>query len=132
MARVEEGLPAVSFKIIQRGAPRPIAQEFRCPQHGVFTAIVDSGTERASCPHVDSTNLLCATSSPWSPSRAPVMRMRRVEATKGKSETAEHPEWNFQRNLEEGQDFDDWEADREKAAEERCKQIVIDAVRSER
>ncbi len=135
----------MTFTIKTRGAPRPIAAEFRCPVHGVFTAIVDSGTNEARCPEPVELGCgdpeccgynpqhagICGEMSPWSPSLVP-MRMRRVEATKGRDESAEHPEWNFQRNLEDGQDRDEWEADREAAAEERRKQMVIDAVRSDR
>ena len=139
------------FKVITRGAPRPIAQEFLCPVHGHFTAIVDSGTDEVPCCHPrgftssrplteyekwTATNLLgleaCGLPSPWSPSRAPAMRMRRVEAVKGRDETPEHPDWNFTRNLEEGQDFEDWQADRDAAAEERRKQLVMEMARSER
>lgn len=121
----------MTFIVKTRGAPRPIVSEFRCPMHGKFSKLVDSGADFACCPIRDDCGEICNEPSPWTPSLVP-MRMRRVEATKGKDETPLHPDWNATRNLEEGQDFDDWEADREVAAEERRKQIVMDAIRSER
>jgi hypothetical protein len=135
----------MTFVIKTRGAPRPISADFRCPVHGKFTALVDSGADSAPCPAVKcgcggcgetvapghtAFPKPCGLPSPWSPSVIP-MRMRRVEATKGKDEAPEHPDWNFQRNLEEGQDPDEYEADREAAAERRRQQLVVDAVRSE-
>lgn len=130
----------MTFVVKHRGTPRPIRADFRCPVHGVFTALVDSGTETAPCPrevaHLSILppgawpSMTCGLASPWSPSPIP-MRMRRVEATKGKDEAPEHPDWNFQRNLEEGQDPDEYEADRELAAERRRQQLVVDAARSE-
>lgn len=115
----------MTFRIVTRGAPRPIRCDFRCPEHGTFTALaLTEANDYAMCPTCDSY-------SPWTPSVVP-MRMKRVEARKGGIERPEHPEWDFTRNLEEGQDPDEWEAEREKAAEDRRKQIVVDAVRSER
>lgn len=128
----------MSFKIITRGAPRPVRADFRCPVHGVFTALVDSGTESVLCPReherkgilLTAFGHICNQVSPWSPSLIP-MRMARAQATTGKSDAPEHRDWDFTRNLEEGQDPDEWEADREAAAERRREQFVYDAVRED-
>lgn len=128
----------MTFVVKHRGTPRPVRKDFRCPVHGVFTRLVDSETERVRCREFtlmseedpEQGGDFCEEWSPWSPSLIP-MRMRRVEATKGKDEAPEHPDWNFQRNLEEGQDPDEYEADREAAAERRREQLVVDAARSE-
>jgi hypothetical protein len=123
----------MSYRVITRGVPRPIVAEFLCPHHGRFEAAVDSGAESASCPSTVGTFLeACGAVSPWSPSKAPPMRMRRVEATRGKSERAEHKGWCDTTNLEEGQSFDDWQADRERVHEELRQELVMDLVRSDR
>ena len=142
----------MTFRTITRGTPRPILSDFRCPVHGVFEARVDSGTDEQPCPALAglrtkdgqplsdyemfvATRVLkfdqCGLPSPWSPSPI-VMRMRRVEAAKGRDETPIHPEWNFQRNLEEGATREEYQAERDAAAEERRKALVMDMVRSDR
>jgi hypothetical protein len=143
----------MTFRIITRGTPRQIASEFRCPTHGVFTAIVDSGTDAAPCPvvvcncdacrgaavtmqdialpgltvHVQR----CGLASPWTPSLIS-FRMRRVEATRGNHERAQHKGWLDTSNLEEGQSFDDWQADREAVHEELRKDLVMQMVKEDR
>lgn len=127
----------MTFVVKLRGAPRPILKEFRCPVHGVFEALVDSGAEETFCTFRERCTVrgedvgnVCGRTSPWSPSLIP-MRVRRFEAVKGKDEKPEHPDWDFTRNLEEGQDFDDWQADRDAAAEERRKALVMEMARSD-
>jgi hypothetical protein len=140
----------MSWKLITRGAPRRVRKDFICPTHGKFTALVDSGTEFAPCPIPrDASPMVtareayarldrgdysgvapCGLASPWSPSVIP-MRMRRAQATTGKSETPEHRDWDFTRNLEEGQDPDEWQADRDAKAERDREQFVFDAVRED-
>lgn len=115
----------MTFRIITRGAPRPVRKDFICDVHGKFTALVDSDTDETRCPAP-----YCALWSPWSPSVIP-MRMRRAQATTGKSDKPEHANWDFQANLEEGQDPDEWQADRDAAAERRREQFVVDAVRED-
>lgn len=132
----------MTFKIITRGAPRPVTHDFRCPLHGHFEALVDSEIETVPCPAIDvlpmdafnpsGRNLLCGRASPWSPTKAPPMRMRRVEATRGKNDEKQHDGWCDTSNLEEGQDFDDWQADRDAVAEELRKELVMEAVRTDR
>jgi hypothetical protein len=119
----------VTFKVITRGAPRPILSEFLCPLHGRFTALVDSGADEAPCPvtvgpgaydeHGRARNHTpCAWPSPWSPSKVPAMRMKRVEATRGNHEKAEHKGWLDTTNLEE-------------VHEELRKELVMEALRSD-
>lgn len=130
----------MTFRIIHRGAPRPIASEFLCPMHGRFEAVVDSGADCAPCPadvHVPLGDDIfavtsCKAPSPWSPSKAPPMRMKRVEAVRGNHEKPQHKGWLDTSNLEEGQDFGDWQADREAVHEELRKDLVMEMVRSDR
>jgi len=134
----------MTFIVKTRGAPRPVRKDFICARHGKFTALVDSDTDSAPCPRAVPIECACGypdcdavgqeecnEQSPWSPSVIP-MRMRRVEATRGKNDAPEHADWNFTQNFEDGQDPDDWQADRDAAAERRREQFVIDAVRSDR
>jgi len=132
----------MTFKVIHRGAPRPVLQEFRCPAHGVFEALAGSDVEVMSCPKIDvlpmdafnpsGVNRLCARVSPWSPTKAPPMRLRRVEATRGNHEKPDHKGWCDTQGIEDGQSFDDWEADREAVAEDLRKELVTEMVRSDR
>jgi hypothetical protein len=131
----------MAFVIKTRGAPRPVRSDFRCPVHGVFTRLVDSGTECVACPAIvqipmdafypSGGSYICGQPSPWSPSVIP-MRMRRVEATRGASEKPPHKDWDFTANLEEGQDPDEYQADCDARAERRREQLVMDAVRDDR
>lgn len=129
----------MTFIIRTRGAPRPVTHDFLCPEHGPFTALVDSADDTAPCPrrivedyHGVPVPAACAKPSPWSPQTAPPMRMRRVEATRGNHDRAEHKGWLDTSNLEEGQDFSDWQADREAVHEELRKDLVMEMVRSDR
>lgn len=126
----------MAYVVKKSGAPRPIRADFRCREHGVFTALVHSGTDDVPCPHMyhDEDNGLseqCGIRSPWSPSVIP-MRMRRVEAVRGSHERAQHKGWLDTSNLEEGQPFDEYESDREAVAEDLRKDLVMDMVRSDR
>lgn len=126
----------MTYIVKTRGAPRPVRKDFRCRRHGVFTAFAGIDDDRAPCPRMehDEDNGLserCGIASPWSPSVIPV-RMRRVEATRGQNDAPEHANWDFQRNLEEGQDPDDYQADRDAKAERDREQFVVDSVRSDR
>lgn len=125
----------MTYRTITRGAPRPIISEFRCPVHGLFEAVVDSGAEEAPCPaevNIAGKVVACEWTSPWSPSKVPAMRMRRVEATRGVSEKAEHRGWLDSSNLEEGQDPEEFAADRAKVHEELRKERVMELVRTDR
>lgn len=121
----------MSYVVKTSGAPRPVRKDFRCPRgHGVFTEFVDSEADMACCPRVDDDDEICNEPSPWSPSPIPV-RMRRVEATRGKNDVPEHADWDFQRNLEEGQSPEEYEADRAAEAERRREQFVYNAVKED-
>ncbi len=147
----------MTFRIKLRGS-RLRTHDFRCPVHGVFEAVVDCDVDEAACPEVTCAScgaeqyqgpagvecdhhsmcesyermVPCGLSSPWSPTKAPPMRMKRVEATRGQHEKAEHKGWCNTENLEQGQSFDDWNDDRDAVAEEMRKELVMEAVRSDR
>ena len=126
----------MTYRIITRGHPRPVAHDFRCEIHGVFVAVVDPDLDAVPCPaQLPATRFgeqRCGISSPWSPQTAPPMRMRRVEATRGQHEKAEHKGWCDTSNVEEGQKIGDWRDDRDAVAEELRKEMVVEAVRSDR
>lgn len=131
----------MTYRVIHRGPTRPVPKEFACPVHGHFVADADRDAEEAPCPAmvfaatspVSRTDFaLCGVVSPWNPRKVPTISMRRVEAARGKHEVAEHKGWLDSTNLEEGQDPDDFAADREKVHEELRKEIVTEMVRSDR
>lgn len=140
----------MTFTIRTRGdVNRPILCEFRCPVHGKFTALVASDdSDAAPCPAVrmiqpplkilasfaqtmDVAPAICGMSSSWTPSVI-TMRVRRVEAVRGNHEKADHKGWLDTSNLEEGQDFSDWQTDREAVHEELRKDLVMEMVKSDR
>lgn len=118
----------MTYRVIHRGAPRPILLEFRCPLHGWFDELVDSGTEEMPCPF----QAACGAPSPWSPRKVPTISMRRVEATRGKAEAPEHKGWLDTSNLEEGQDPEEFQAERDAVHEELRKDLVTEMVKSDR
>lgn len=138
----------MTYVIKHRGPTRPVPKEFCCPVHGDFTADADRDAESAPCPMplrefvVDLADSgmtrevlgpnQCRTPSPWTPRKVPAIRMRRVEATRGKPEAPEHRGWLDTSNLEEGQDPDEFQADRDKVHEELRKELVTEMVRSDR
>jgi hypothetical protein len=107
-----------------------VLADFRCPVHGVFELRADPDSDLVSCPHIDATGLLCARPSPWSPSPLR-FKIAIAAARSGGIDRPEHRDWDFTRNLEEGQDPDEWQADRDAAAEERRKKLVSELARSE-
>lgn len=128
----------MTYVVKTSGAPRPVRKDFRCPVHGVFTARATSDDEYALCSHRVETSDgstpwagMCCQRSPWSPSVIP-MRMRRVEATRGVSEKPQHKGWLDTSALEEGQSPEEFEAERDAIAEDLRKDLVIEAVRSDR
>lgn len=131
----------MTFRIIHRGESRPVPKEFCCPRHGHFTADAERDAEEALCPKREIIGAFwpapptwreCGLVSPWSPRKVPAIRMRRVEAVRGKHEKAEHKGWLDSTNLEEGQDPEEFAADREKIHEELRKELVMEMVRSDR
>lgn len=118
---------------------RPIAAEYLCPVHGRFTRDVQrdaNGDPPAElpCPDrltvVDSCALyatprhggsVCGLTSPYVISAPARVKVRLVEAAvRGKSEKPEFKTWTNTDNLAEGQDLEDWRADRAKVWEEQA------------
>lgn len=149
----------MTYVVKHRGPTRAVPKEFCCPVHGDFTADADRDAESAPCPAVfappsestlrvfrgalglppgglDPSNrpspVVCGEPSPWTPRKVPAIRMRRIEAVRGKPEAAEHKGWLDTSNLEEGQDPEEFAADREKVHEELRKELVTEMVRTDR
>jgi hypothetical protein len=105
----------------------PIAAEYLCPEHGRFTVDVtrdekgDAPAE-AKCtaqvlgPGAPFVLLACGEWSPFVIS-APRARVKLVEVVRGKYQKPEFDTWTNTENLGEGQDLDDWIADRDKVWE---------------
>lgn len=102
----------MTWQIKIRGvADRPIAAEYQCPAHGRFGLTVDreangDAPSSALCPS-------CGQPSPYVIS-APRVGVRRVEVERGGWQKPERKTWLDTRNLGEGQDIDDFRADRER------------------
>ena len=131
MIRIED---RGTWRIVTRGAPTPtIAAEYLCPVHGRFTAYVERDANgdapAVQCCEVaanvnilaeDGSALACITScgltSPWCIS-APRAKVKIVEVQRGSYQKPEAATWTNTENLGEGQDYDDWVADRDKVWE---------------
>lgn len=129
----------MTWQIKIRGvADRPIAAEYQCPTHGRFGLTVDrdangDAPEQQRCPHRLADLLMvgdeefsvhaylqmpehtthCGRPSPYVIS-APRVAVRRVEVERGGWQKPERKTWLDTRNLGEGQDVDDFRADRER------------------
>lgn len=115
----------MTYRVIHRGETRAVPKEFSCADHGYFVADAYRDDDEAFCP-------ACGLASPWTPRKVPAIRMRRVEAVRGKSDQVEHKGWLDTSHLEEGQDPDEFWSDREKVHEELRKELVTEMVRSDR
>lgn len=104
----------MTFTIKHTRSDRPIVAEFRCAVHGRVSLEVQRDEHgdppsSAACPHG------CG-AVPFVMS-APRGRVKRVEVARGGYQKAEAPTWTDTTNLGEGQDLDDWHADRDKVWE---------------
>lgn len=110
---------------IRGSTDRPIAAEYCCPVHGRFTAVVDrdaNGDAPGVAPHHEEVEhydgdmrslvAYCDLASPYVIS-APRVGVRRVEAVRGNWEKPARKTFLDTRDLGEGQDIDDWRANRE-------------------
>lgn len=115
---------------------RPIVAEYLCPVHGRFTVEVPrdaNGDPPGSTPcpaSVDADyaignsrpidrgfDLRCGQPSPYVISATRGARVRKVEVVRGGYRKAERQTWTDTTNLGEGQDLDDWVAERDKVWE---------------
>jgi hypothetical protein len=117
----------MSFRIIVRGSPTRISiEDFECPNCGRFEAEVPringEPPDWITCPkcHAPSEYRICA----------PMARVRRVEAIKGKWEKPERKEWLDVSNLAEGQLLYEFREDRERIREEERKREVYEFARA--
>ena len=124
----------MTFVVKHRGAPAtPFTfADYECPAHGRFEREVErdaNGDPPATveCGHPRDTiwgRVYCTNIAEYCIS-APLVRVRKVEAVRGKWERPERPTFTDTRNLGEGQSLADWKADRAKVWEEKRKQDVI-------
>jgi hypothetical protein len=131
----------MAFTIKHTRSDRPMVAEYTCPVHGRFALEVQrdaNGDPPASWPcqlivggatwpgreGIRSIPTPCGSDSPHTISAQRVTRVRRVEVARGSYQKPELPTWTDTTNLGEGQDLDDWIADRDKVWEaERQKEI---------
>jgi hypothetical protein len=122
-----------------------IAAEYECPVHGRFAADVprdESGDPPATAPC--SVQVVanvwppgapcrrfgfCDTPSPHVISAPGIARVRKVEAHRGKYQKPEFETWTNTENLGEGQDLDDWKADRAKVWEREREREAMELAR---
>lgn len=113
----------MTWKIIVRGAPVRVAiEDYECPIHGRFEAQVDRD-EQGDAPD-ETACIVCGVQSAWRIS-APLARVRRFEAIKGKSEKPERDTWLDTTNLGEGQPLHEFWDDRAKIREAERKRDVM-------
>lgn len=119
---------------------KPVVATYTCPEHGEFDAEVErdekgEAPDEIQCPlppmrdpdaRWDAETCGMAT---WTPTPI-ACRVRRIEAIKGRWEKPERQTFLDTRNLAEGQDIDDFRADRA-AVWERRRQEDVMAVKKE-
>ena len=109
---------------------RPIIAVYTCPEHGAFDAEVrrndDGGApDTTECPYPNEVDgeSPCPLAATWTPSPV-ACRVRLVEVVRGKWEKPEHKTYLDTRKLGEGQDVEEFEAERDKVWEdERLKMV---------
>lgn len=125
----------MTFTIKHKRADRPMVAEYLCPEHGKFALEVDrdgsgdppgtrpcprQGMELANPADDDAhfeAHARCGIDAHYCVS-APRVGVRRVEAVRGGWQKPERKTWLDTRNLGEGQELDDFRADREKIRDE--------------
>lgn len=101
---------------------RPIVAVYRCPVHGEFDAEV-SRDATGGAPEVVQCSATCSMLASWTPTPV-ACRVRRVEVTRGKWEKPEQKTFLDTRKLGEGQDVEEFQAERKKVwTEHRHKEI---------
>lgn len=136
----------MTFVVRHRGdTSRPIVAVYTCPEHGEFDAIVQrdqngEAPDTIACPVVvdelilgvlprePEDFLLCEEPATWTPSPV-ACRVRRVEVSRGKWEKPERKTYLDTRKLGEGQDVEDFQAERKKIWTERRRQEVKELLR---
>lgn len=105
-----------TWRIVTRGAPTPtIAAEYICPVHGRFS--VDAQRDaNGDAPASVTCAAPCRELSPYAIS-APRGKVKAVEVVRGGYQKPEAETWTNTENLGEGQDYDDWVADRDQVWE---------------
>ncbi len=136
--------PERSWKMYVRGhRDRPMVAEYDCPVHGRFTLEVarDANGDppaRMSCDRrltvidsvvqyesVGQSGSVCGLTSPHVISATRGARVRKVEVVRGGYQKAERETWTDTTNLGEGQELEDWQADRDKVWEREREREVM-------
>jgi len=136
----------MTYKLTIRTAPGAlIAAEYECPVHGRFAVDVPRGEDgdppdTAACPvgvkwyavpEQDGGGLqgYRCPAAPFVISAPARVKVRAVEAHRGGYQKAEVPTWTDTTNLGEGQDLDDWKADRAKVWERENERQAMELAR---
>lgn len=139
----------MTYKLTIRTAPGAlIAAEYECPVHGRFAVDVPRDANGdppgdAPCPmenpawavvngvkvgHEDEGDV-CERRSRFVISAPGVARVRKVEAIRGSYQRPERETWTDTTSLGEGQDLDDWKADRAKVWERENERQAMELAR---
>lgn len=113
----------MSYVLKVRGnSAAPILCDFRCAEHGVFAAVVARvASDHAECPD-------CGELAPWTPSVV-CGRVKQVSVERGGWERPANPGYLDTRNLGEGQDIEEFRADRARIREREREREIADLVR---
>lgn len=114
---------------------KPIVAVYTCPEHGEFDAAVERDENgeapdviECPCGELYGMPVVCAHLARWTPS--PVAgRVRRVEVVRGGWERPEHKTYLDTRKLGEGQDVEEFQAEREKIWDEERHKMVKELAR---
>lgn len=110
----------MTFTIKHTRSDRPMVAEYMCPEHGKFSAEVQRDADGNPPDEVicgSYTSIFCGRKAEYRISRTGTAKVRGVEVVRGGYQKPERPTWTDTTNLGEGQDLDDWIADRDKVWE---------------
>jgi len=112
----------VTFEIKIRGASTGLVRhEYLCPAHGRLTVIVER--DASGDPPASAACSVCGEPSEYVIS-APRGKVRVAEVVRGSYQKPERETWTNFENLGEGQDPDEWQADRARVWERDREQDV--------
>ena len=126
----------MSYVVKFRGdTTRPIVAVYTCPEHGEFDAEVARDASGGAPEFIEcglecgvEADAYCGLEASWTPTPI-ACSVRRVEVVRGKYEKPERPTYLDTRKLGEGQDIEEFRAERARIWDEKRRADVKDLLR---